>query len=157
MGKRFRAHGVLAVRPGPNFIGKVLSGMAEALGVRRVTTSAFHHQTNGCVERFNRTLARDLACFGSTGQDDWGNHVSLACCRYNSCTNAATGVSPVDVCNFSSFDPQLLTEISRGIFMREIYPVSRTMRTVLLSLRASLLCYSVLLCPLSNKTLMFSC
>ena len=45
---------------GPNIIGKVVSGMADALGVKKVTTSAFHPQTNRCVERFNRTLDQDL-------------------------------------------------------------------------------------------------
>ena len=79
---------------GPNFIGKVVERMADQLGVKRVVTSAFNPQANGCVERFNRTLAQDLACFVSTGQNDWYLHVALACFRYNSGINKATQMSP---------------------------------------------------------------
>lgn len=57
--------------------------MAEALGVRRVTTSAMYLRTNGCVERFNRMFAQELARFVSTGQDEGNSHVSLAGFRYN--------------------------------------------------------------------------
>ena len=81
---------------GPNFIGEVVTEMAARLGVRRVTTTAFRPQTNGCAERFNRTLAQDIACFVSTGQDDWDHHVALACFRYNSGITKATGMSPYE-------------------------------------------------------------
>ena len=108
--------------------------MSEALGVRRVTNSAFHPQTNGCVERFNRTLAQDLACFVSTGQDDWDNHVALACFRYNSGRNAATGVSPFEamfgVEPFMSWGPAELARVSGEPY---------DLRTHLRELHASLL------------------
>lgn len=81
---------------GPNFIVKVVSGMAEQLGTKRVTTSPFHPQANGCVERWNRTLAQDLACSVCTGQDDWDHHVSLACLRYNTSVHEATEMSPFE-------------------------------------------------------------
>ena len=81
---------------GPNFIGTVVSSMAEQLGTKRVTTSPFHAQASGCVERWNRTLAQDLACFVCTGQEDWDQHVSLACLRYNTGVHEATNVSPFE-------------------------------------------------------------
>ena len=81
---------------GPNFIETVVSSMAKQLGTKRVTTSPFHPQANGCVERWNRTLAQDLACFVCTGQEDWDLHVSMACPRYNTGVHEATNVSPFE-------------------------------------------------------------
>ena len=81
---------------GPNFVGKVVASMAAQVGTKRVTTSPFHPQANGCVERWNRTLAQDLACFVCTGQDDWDLHVALACLRYNTGVHEATQLSPFE-------------------------------------------------------------
>lgn len=75
-------------------MSKVVESMASRLGVKRFMTSPFHPQANGCVERCNRTIAQDLACFVSTGHEDWDQHVSLACFRYNTGINDATGLSP---------------------------------------------------------------
>lgn len=81
---------------GPNFIGKVVSNMAERLGTKPVTTSPFHPQANGCVERWNRTLPQDIACFVCTRQDYWDLHVSLACLMYNTGIHEAAQVSPFE-------------------------------------------------------------
>ena len=78
----------------PKFIGTVFSSMAKQLGAKRVTTSPFHPQANWCVERWNRNLAQDLACFVCTGQEDWDLHVSLACLPYNTGVHEAINVSP---------------------------------------------------------------
>ena len=81
---------------GLNFIRTVVSSMAKQLGKKRVKTSPFHPQANRCVERWNRTLAQDLACFVCTGQEDWDLHVSLACLRYNTGVHEATNVLPFE-------------------------------------------------------------
>ncbi len=69
---------------GPSLIGKVVDEMAELLGIGRLLTYPLHPQANGTVERWNRTVVRDLASFVSTGESDWDEHVALACFRYNS-------------------------------------------------------------------------
>ena len=79
---------------GPSFMGSVMQELTSNLGIKQVFTSPPHPQANGCVERWNRTLAQDLACFISTGQDDRDSHVSLACLRYNTGVHESTGMSP---------------------------------------------------------------
>lgn len=81
---------------GPNFVGTVVAAMKRQLGVKQVLTSPLHPQGNGCVERWNRTLAQDLACFVSIGSEDWDAHVSLACFRYNTGVHEATGMTPYE-------------------------------------------------------------
>lgn len=73
----FGAMETLLSNRGRNFIRKAVSNMAEQLGEKRVKTSPFHPEANGFVERWNRTLAQELACFVCIGQDDWDLHISL--------------------------------------------------------------------------------
>ncbi len=52
---------------GPNLLGCVVDELTAELGIRRMVTYPFHPQANGAVERWNRTVARDIASFVSTG------------------------------------------------------------------------------------------
>ncbi len=79
---------------GLNFIGKIVEELAALLGIGRLRAYPLHPQANGTVERWNRTLTRDLASFVATGESDWDEHVALACFRYNSGLCEATGMSP---------------------------------------------------------------
>jgi transposase InsO family protein len=45
---------------GPNFASGVISEMCRLIGTRKVFTSAYHPQTNGFIERYNRTLSTEL-------------------------------------------------------------------------------------------------
>ena len=53
-------HQLLSDR-GPAFLSKLFLGMCSVLGVKKVNTTAYHPQTDGLVERFNRTLVDMLA------------------------------------------------------------------------------------------------
>ncbi len=79
---------------GPNLIGKIVEEMSGMLGIGRLRTYPLHPQANGTVERWNRTVGRDLASFVCTGAVDWDDHVALACFRYNSSVCEATGMTP---------------------------------------------------------------
>ncbi len=83
---------------GPSLICKVVDEMPELLGIGRLLTYPLHPQANGTVERWNRTVVRDLASFVSTGESDWNEHVALACFRYNSSVCEATGAHAIRRC-----------------------------------------------------------
>ena len=46
---------------GPAFLSKLLLAVCDCMGIRKVNTSAYHPQSDGLVERFNRTLTDMLA------------------------------------------------------------------------------------------------
>lgn len=85
---------VLQSDGGMNIMGRIVENVAAQLGIGRAKTFALHPQANGTVERWNRTLARDLANFIATGEGDWDEHVALACFRYNTSVCTATGMTP---------------------------------------------------------------
>ena len=59
-------------------MGKVVTSMCEQLGVHEVFTSPYHPQTDGLIERFKRTLLRDLRAYVSANEDDWDLHIAMA-------------------------------------------------------------------------------
>lgn len=79
---------------GPNLVGVVIKALTSMLVMGRMQTYPLHPQANGTVERWNRTLTIDLARFVSTGQEDWDDHVALACYTYNTGVFEATGMLP---------------------------------------------------------------
>ena len=81
---------------GTNLVSKVVENLVEQLGVGRVQTYPWHPQANGTVERWNRTVAKDIASFMTTGNSDWDEHVALACLRYNTSKHTATSLTPFE-------------------------------------------------------------
>ena len=79
---------------GTNLVSKVVESLVEQLGIGRMQSYAWHPQANGTVERWNRTVARDIASFMTTGKTYWDEHVALECLRYNTSVHTSTGMTP---------------------------------------------------------------
>lgn len=62
---------------GHNFESRVFGEVCRRLGVNKTRTIPLHPQSNGLVERFNRTLATQLAILTSQRQWDWDSHLSI--------------------------------------------------------------------------------
>lgn len=79
---------------GTSVAADVVTSLTETLGIARTQTYPLHPQADGSVKCWNRTLARDLASFMTTGMSDWDEDVALACFRYSTGLCTATGMSP---------------------------------------------------------------
>jgi transposase InsO family protein len=78
---------------GPNFTSGVITEMCRLVGTRKSFTSAYHPQTNGFVERYNRTLSTELRrCL--LDEEDWDLSLSMVTFRYNATKHVATGMTP---------------------------------------------------------------
>ena len=65
---RFGIPGELHSDQGREFQSKVFQQCSELLGVHQMRTTPLHPQSDGMVERFNRTLAEELAKYCSSDQ-----------------------------------------------------------------------------------------
>src|SRR5438093_6972520 len=54
---------------GANFMSEVMNKVYELFKIHKISTSAYHPQTDGMVEKFNSTLLNMLAAFGNEKQD----------------------------------------------------------------------------------------
>lgn len=71
---------------GSNFLAAVTLGVCKALGIEKKNTTAYHPQTNGGVEAFNKTLGDSLYYLCREVPSDWDLYVPLiamhACMTY---------------------------------------------------------------------------
>jgi len=93
---RFGTPAVLVSDRGSHFTAAVVSSLCRLLGVDRRTSTAYHPQTQGLVERFNATLADMMAKLTSTDQHDWDAHLPQLVWAYNTSIHASTGLTPFE-------------------------------------------------------------
>lgn len=67
---------------GTHFVNEMLNSLCDKFGVKHRLSTAYHPQTNGLVERFNRTLCETLAKFANENKDDWDQYISSALFAY---------------------------------------------------------------------------
>ena len=79
---------------GRQFESKLIQEMSKILQIRKTRTTPYHPQSDGLVERFNRTL---LSMLSTTVQEhlwDWENCLRKVCLAYNSSVHPGTGYTP---------------------------------------------------------------
>ena len=90
-------HGVptkLITDHGRNFEADLMKKVFEFLGVKKLRTSPYHPQTDGQVERLNRTLKGIVTTYVNQDHDDWDIHLPLALFADRNSVHAFSGVSP---------------------------------------------------------------
>ena len=68
---------------GSNFISELVHHTCKLLGIRRIYTTPYHPQTNGLIEKFHSTLAKNLSMYVSSDHKDWDLYVRAVCFGYN--------------------------------------------------------------------------
>ena len=82
---------------GRQFTSGLMAEVCHKLGIEQVFTSPYHPQTNGMVERFNKTLKKMLAKMIANQQDDWDDHVPYVLGAYRMTPIPEQGVSPYEL------------------------------------------------------------
>ena len=82
---------------GRSFESNVFKEMCNLLGIEKTRTSPYRPQSDGMVERANRTIENMLASFVSQNQKDWDEYLSLLMLAYRSAEHETTGVSPYEM------------------------------------------------------------
>ena len=93
---------------GPSFLSKLMYEVCQLLGVTKINTSAYHPQTDGLVERFNRTLTDMLSKSVVPGTQEWDVRLPYVLFAYRSTLQSSTRESPFFL--LYGRDPQLPTQ-----------------------------------------------
>lgn len=79
---------------GRQFESEVFQQICLLFDIDKTRTTAYHPQSNGLVERFNRTLLNMLTKVVSSDQRDWDQKLPFLMLAYRSSEHASTGYSP---------------------------------------------------------------
>ena len=82
---------------GSNFTSKLLAELYRLLKIQPIRTSPYHPQTDGLVERFNKTLKAMLRRTATEEGKDWDRLVPYLLFAYREVPQASTGFSPFEL------------------------------------------------------------
>lgn len=80
-----------------NFLSSTLRQVYRLLGIKGIRTTPYHPQTDGLVERYNRTLKSMLKKFISSNAKDWDKWLPYLLFAYREVPQASTGFSPFEL------------------------------------------------------------
>ncbi len=81
---------------GTAFISCTLCKLYELLGIKSIRTSVYHPQTDGLVERFNRTLKTMILKFVHEDAKNWDKWLKPLLFAVGEVSQASTGFSPFE-------------------------------------------------------------
>lgn len=79
---------------GREFEVAVFTECCSLLGLRKTRTTPLRPQSDGMVERLNRTMVQDLAKYCGEAQDDWDVRLPMFLMAYRSAEHEATSFTP---------------------------------------------------------------
>lgn len=97
---RFTRHGVvetLISDSGSAFTSHEFHRYMEEMGINHILASVEHPETNGLVERVNRTTTAALIAFVKFDHTDWDVHLNKALFAMNTAKQATTQISPFEL------------------------------------------------------------
>ena len=74
---------------GTEFANSMIMELTKTLQIQHNMSTAYHHQSLGCVERSHRTLNEYLRNYMSTNEKEWERLVRYFCFCYNTSPNVA--------------------------------------------------------------------
>ena len=79
---------------GCEFTSALFKEVCALLRIEKTVTSAARPQSDGMVERSNRSLQAMLKAYVNDNRDDWDDHLPAVVCAYRATPHDSTGISP---------------------------------------------------------------
>lgn len=79
---------------GPEFQSELFRKLCEALDIDKIRTTPYRPQSDGLVERCNRTIKQQLAILTGENEDDWEDHLPYVLMAYRATVQESTGCTP---------------------------------------------------------------
>lgn len=85
---------VIHADQGREFESLLFSSLCKNIGVEKTRTTPYQPQSDGMIERSNRTLQDMLSAFVNENRDDWDDHLPYIMMGYRATLHKSTNCSP---------------------------------------------------------------
>ena len=82
---------------GTSFMSRLMKRLWQICGITHITSSPYHPQTNGLVEKFNGTLMRMIRAYTAENPNDWDHKLQPLLYAYRSVPQESTGFSSFEL------------------------------------------------------------
>ena len=79
---------------GRNFVSNLVSDICKLFEIDQLRTTAYHPQTDGLVERFNKTMVDMLTTYVVSKPDTWNTYLPYVTAAYNTSKHSSLRYSP---------------------------------------------------------------
>ena len=79
---------------GTNFLSELVYQICQLFKIKQLRTTSYHPQTDGLVERFNRTLCDMLACYVNEDPESWDVFLPFVTFAFNTAEQASVKNNP---------------------------------------------------------------
>ena len=79
---------------GTNFLSELVHQICQLFKIKQLRTTSYHPQTDGLVERFNRTLCDMLACYVNEDPESWDVFLPFVTFAFNTAEQASVKNNP---------------------------------------------------------------
>ena len=86
--------GIIQTDRGTHFNNRLLEKLVEKFRIEHIMSTPYHPQTNGLVERYNRTLINILAKMVEKHTDEWDKYVAPTLFSYRTSRHSTTRLTP---------------------------------------------------------------
>ncbi|KZS10210.1 Uncharacterized protein APZ42_025363 [Daphnia magna] len=90
----FELLGAIVTDRGSNFTSELFSSLCKTLQIKQLRTTAYHPQTNGLTERFNKTVVEMLRKYMEQGFSKWEEVLGPAAFAYRNSVHSSTLETP---------------------------------------------------------------
>ena len=97
---------------GSQFESRVFRAMCERLGIHKTRTTPYHPESDGMVERFNRTLKDMVSKYIDAEGLHWDDSIKTYSMAYNSSVHSATGYTPFYLVH--GYEPRMPLDAAYG-------------------------------------------
>lgn len=94
---KFGAPNIILSDQGANFMSNFMKELCKLLKIEKISTSAYHPQSNGTLERSHRTLGEYLRNYTNGDTANWDEWLPFAMFCYNSTPHVTTNLMPFEV------------------------------------------------------------
>uniref|UniRef100_A0A803TE47 Gypsy retrotransposon integrase-like protein 1 n=1 Tax=Anolis carolinensis TaxID=28377 RepID=A0A803TE47_ANOCA len=82
---------------GTQFTSRLMKKLLELCGIKHLTSTPYHPQTNGLVENLNKTLVKMIKAYSQQRPHDWDTKLQQLLFAYRSVPQDSTGYSPFEL------------------------------------------------------------